>query len=167
MKIVNSIKNTLLNKEMSLDIKSPMQGHLFHLEQVSNKIANSIVGEGIAIIPTGNNIVAPCSGRICNIFKKNSYSFNIETEEGLEIVIQVGAGVDSSNEDAFKCFIHENQKVETGELILELNLPVLRDNLITTISPVVLSNSQRVLRIQKYSGFVEAGISNIMTIYFV
>jgi PTS system glucose-specific IIA component len=167
MTIINSLKNTLLNKEKSLDIKSPMQGHLFNLEHVSNKIANKIVGDGIAIIPTGNNIVAPCSGRICKIFKKQSYSFNIETEEGLEIVIQVGEGVDSFNEHAFKCFIHENQKVQTGELILELDLPVLRDNLITTISPVILSNSQRVMKIQKYSGFVEAGIGKIMTIYFV
>ena len=167
MKIVNSIKNTLVNKELSLDIISPMQGHLFNLESLASKIADKMVGDGIAIIPTGNSIVAPCTGRVRKIFKKNSYSFNIETEEGLEIIIQVGEGVNSSNEHNFRCFIYENQKVQMGELMLELNLPNLRENIITTISPVILSNSQRVMKIKKYSGFVEAGVDKIMTIYFV
>ncbi len=51
--------------------------------------AEKIVGDGIAIKPTGNKMVAPVDGTIGKIFETN-HAFSIESDSGVELFVHFG-----------------------------------------------------------------------------
>ena len=54
----------------TIDIIAPISGEIVAIEDVPDVVfAEKIVGDGIAIRPTGNKIVAPCDGEIGKIFE--------------------------------------------------------------------------------------------------
>ena len=61
-------------------------GRLFHsIRYRDEAFAEKIAGDGVAIVPTGSELVAPCDGTIGKIFKTN-HAFSLETKEGVEIL---------------------------------------------------------------------------------
>ena len=51
--------------------------------------AEKIVGDGIAIKPSGNKMVAPVDGTIGKIFETN-HAFSIESDNGIELFVHFG-----------------------------------------------------------------------------
>ena len=51
--------------------------------------SEKIVGDGIAIKPTGNKMVAPVDGTIGKIFETN-HAFSIESDNGIELFVHFG-----------------------------------------------------------------------------
>ncbi|VEB71206.1 Glucose-specific phosphotransferase enzyme IIA component [Providencia rustigianii] len=54
----------------SIEIIAPLSGEIVNIEDVPDVVfAEKIVGDGIAIKPTGNKIVSPVDGTIGKIFE--------------------------------------------------------------------------------------------------
>ncbi len=61
-----------------------------NIEDVPDVVfAEKIVGDGIAIKPTGNKMVAPVDGTIGKIFETN-HAFSIESDSGVELFVHFG-----------------------------------------------------------------------------
>jgi len=64
------------------EIYAPLSGEIVNIEDVPDVVfSEKIVGDGIAIRPTGNKIVAPVDGVIGKIFETN-HAFSMESKEG-------------------------------------------------------------------------------------
>ena len=58
------------NKSVEVEIYAPLSGEIVNIEDVPDVVfSEKIVGDGIAIRPTGNKIVAPVDGVIGKIFE--------------------------------------------------------------------------------------------------
>ena len=79
-----------LKKNKKLELLAPMTGELVKLEDVPDEaFSKKLMGDGIAINPTNDLVVAPCEGQIIQIFDTN-HAVGIETKEGVEILIHIG-----------------------------------------------------------------------------
>ncbi len=57
-------------KTATLDLIAPISGKVMSIDKVPDEaFAEKIVGDGIAILPTSNELLAPCDGKIGKIFK--------------------------------------------------------------------------------------------------
>ena len=64
----------------TIEIVAPLSGEIVNIEDVPDVVfAEKIVGDGIAIKPTGNKMVAPVDGTIGKIFETN-HAFSIESD---------------------------------------------------------------------------------------
>ncbi|EMW3188001.1 MULTISPECIES: PTS N-acetyl glucosamine transporter subunit IIABC [Klebsiella] len=120
---------------------SPITGDVVALEQVPDEaFASKAVGDGIAVKPTCNIVVAPAAGTVVKIFNTN-HAFCLETNNGAEIVVHMGIDTVALEGKGFKRLVEEGADVKAGEPILEMDLDFLNANARSMISPVVCSNS--------------------------
>lgn len=119
---------------------SPVSGEVVPLDQVPDEaFASKAVGDGVAVKPTGNRVVAPAAGTIVKIFNTN-HAFCLETENGAEIVVHMGIDTVSLNGQGFSRLVEEGAEVVAGQPVLEMDLAFLNANARSMISPVVCSN---------------------------
>ena len=65
-------------------------GYLMPLEKVKDEaFASKMLGEGVAIRPDGEYVVAPCRGTISMLYP-TLHAFGIRSDEGVDILIHIG-----------------------------------------------------------------------------
>lgn len=107
---------------------SPITGDVVALEQVPDEaFASKAVGDGIAVKPTSNIVVAPAAGTVVKIFNTN-HAFCLETNNGAEIVVHMGIDTVALEGKGFKRLVEEGTDVKAGEPILEMDLDFLNAN---------------------------------------
>ncbi|MGP1924789.1 MAG: PTS glucose transporter subunit IIA [Arsenophonus sp. NEOnobi-MAG3] len=153
-------KNSICN----IDIIAPISGEIINIEDVPDVVfAEKIVGDGIAIKPTGNKIVAPVDGTIAKIFETN-HAFSIESDNGIELFVHFGIDTVELKGEGFTRLAEEGQKVQKGDLVLKLDLALLEKKAKSTLTPVVISNMDKIKELTKLTGSVLVGDTIIMQI---
>ena len=148
----------------SIEIIAPLSGEIVKIEDVPDVVfAEKIVGDGVAIKPSGNKIVAPLSGKIGKIFETN-HAFAIESDEGIELFVHFGIDTVELKGEGFKRVAEEGQQVKVGDTIIEIDLPLLESKAKSVLTPVVISNMETIIELNKLSGAVEAGKTPIMRV---
>ncbi|RCB81950.1 PTS glucose transporter subunit IIA [Escherichia coli] len=137
----------------TIEIIAPLSGEIVNIEDVPDVVfAEKIVGDGIAIKPTGNKMVAPVDGTIGKIFETN-HAFSIESDSGVEL-----------KGEGFKRIAEEGQRVKVGDTVIEFDLPLLEEKAKSTLTPVVISNMDEIKELIKLSGSVTVGETPVIRI---
>jgi PTS system glucose-specific IIA component len=150
--------------DKTIDIIAPLSGEIIPIEDVPDVVfAEKIVGDGIAIRPTGNKMVAPCDGEIGKIFETN-HAFSLESDSGIELFVHFGIDTVELKGEGFTRVAQEGQKVKMGDTILEFDLELLKEKAKSVLTPVVVSNMDEIKELQKMSGTVEVAENAVLKI---
>lgn len=152
------------NKTVEVVVYSPLSGEIVNIEDVPDVVfSEKIVGDGVAIRPTGNKIVAPIDGVIGKIFETN-HAFSMESKEGVELFVHFGIDTVELKGEGFTRVAQEGQEVKRGETVLEIDLALLEQKAKSVLTPVVISNMDEISNLDKKAGQVVAGESLILTL---
>lgn len=111
-------EQVLINKE-PFQLVSPMSGTLIALEDVNDEVfSKKQCGDGIAINPSGNKIVAPCDGVVKVVM---GHAIGIETNYGKEILIHLGVNTVELNGKYSKVLVKKGDQVVTGQELLQFD----------------------------------------------
>ena len=158
-------KNIGFSVQEGIVLKAPITGKIVPIEKVPDPVfADKVVGDGLAIQPMESLMVAPCDGIIGKIFETN-HAFSMETIEGVELFIHFGLDTVDLKGEGFKRIAKEGQKIKTGDPVIEVDIPYLKANVRSLIAPVVISNMDDVSRLEKFSGNVNAGVDDLLSVY--
>ncbi|MCE2593404.1 PTS glucose transporter subunit IIA [Motilimonas cestriensis] len=147
-----------------IEIFAPLSGEIVPIEDVPDVVfAEKIVGDGIAIKPTGDKMVAPCDGTIGKIFETN-HAFSIESDTGLELFVHFGIDTVELKGEGFTRIAQEGQSVKKGDTIIEFDLALLEAKAKSTLTPVVISNMDEIKDLHKLAGTVTLSDSVILRI---
>ena len=150
--------------QKTIDLIAPLSGEIVAIEDVPDVVfAEKIVGDGIAIRPTGDRMVAPCDGVIGKIFETN-HAFSLETDTGIELFVHFGIDTVELKGEGFTRIAQEGQKVKMGDTILEFDLEFLKEKAKSILTPVVISNMDEIKELQKMSGTVEVAKDVVLKI---
>ncbi len=148
----------------TIEIVAPLSGDIISIENVPDVIfSEKIVGDGVAIDPSGTVIVTPVDGRIDKIFETN-HAFSIESDSGIALFIHFGIDTVELKGEGFRRVAEEGQRVKKGDVIIEVDLPLLRKKAKSVITPVVISSLDDIKEFIKLSGTVIAGETPIIRI---
>lgn len=152
------------NDQNYIEILSPITGEIVKIEDVPDVVfAEKIVGDGVAIKPKGNKIVAPFPGKICKIFETN-HAFAIESDDGIELFVHFGIDTVELKGEGFTRVAEEGQQVKAGDTVIEFDLQFLESKAKSVLTPVVISNMDSIHELIKLSGAVEEGKTPIMKV---
>lgn len=141
-----------------------MTGDVVDITEVPDEVfAQKMVGDGVAINPTDGLVVAPCNGKIVQVFP-TKHALGIETKEGVEILIHVGLDTVELKGEGFKSFVETGDKVKTGDKLLEVNLDLIKKEGKPIVSPIIITNPDFVESISKNTGKVVASEDEIMKV---
>ncbi|MCT8264767.1 N-acetylglucosamine-specific PTS transporter subunit IIBC [Proteus terrae] len=134
------VKQANANAKVLLEMIAPFDGEVVALKDVPDEAFSSgVVGDGVAIKPTSNIVMAPATGTVVKIFDTN-HAFCIETDNGVEIIVHMGIDTVALGGKGFKRLVEEGADVKVGQPILELDLEYLNANAKSMISPIIVSN---------------------------
>ncbi|WP_343192212.1 PTS glucose transporter subunit IIA [Buchnera aphidicola (Formosaphis micheliae)] len=148
-----------------INIVSPISGKIIKIEKVPDKVfSKKIVGDGVAIEPTGHEILSPINGTIETIFK-TLHAFSILSCDGIELLVHFGIDTINLKGKGFIQIAKESQTVKMGDKIILLDLPFLKKHSKSIITPIVISNVEKIKSIKKiFCSNAIAGQTSIMHI---
>lgn len=126
---------------------TPVRGKTIDLTQIHDNAFKSLsLGKGIAVLPEEGSIYAPCNGIITALFPTN-HAIGILSEGGAEVLIHVGIDSVKLNGEGFHIYVQKNQKVKKGDLILMVDLNILKQHKIEDTVIMVITNTSQYLDI--------------------
>lgn len=135
---------------------APISGKLIPLEQVNDAVfSQKIMGDGIAIEPEEGALYAPMKGTISVVFP-TKHMIGIEAENGANIIIHIGIDTVELKGQGFETCVKPGNMVEPGELLLKLDLPMIRKNHSAT-TMVIIENWNEFQIVPTEQARVEAG----------
>ncbi len=152
-------------KEKKIILKAPFDGKIINMEKVPDKVfAQNIVGYGVAIKPSSSLIISPIEGKILQVFP-TLHALGIETDEGLEVLVHLGIETVNLQGKGFTCLVKKGQKVKSGDKLMKVDWPFVEKNAVSTISPIIITNKERIKEIKILNkNRIKAGQDIIMAI---
>lgn len=124
------------------NIYAPMDGAIVQLENIPDPVfSQKMMGEGIAIDPSNGNVYAPVDGKVIQL-APTKHAIGILTEDGTEVLIHIGLDTVNLKGEGFTVHVSEEQEVSKGELVIEFDLDFIKQHAPSTITPIVITNSQ-------------------------
>ena len=94
---------------------NPVAGSVVELAQVSDPVfAGGMMGEGVAVEPTGSEVVAPVSGEVTMV---QGHAVGFKRADGLEILLHMGIDTVSLDGAPFKITVSVGDVVQGGDVI--------------------------------------------------
>lgn len=138
-RIKEQLKVLMSSNEVKL--LSPLKGDVISLSEVPDEMFSQLMmGEGVAIDPVDGNVFSPCSGTVTTIFNTN-HAVAITTDEGIEILIHVGIDTVKMKGEGFKGHVVSGQRINSGDLLIEFDLNLVKAKAKSHLTPVVITNS--------------------------
>lgn len=125
-------------QEMSKGVYAPLNGKVVSLDEVPDPVfADKVLGEGCAIIPTDGKIYSPVNGVVSSV-AETLHAYGFTSDEDLEVLIHFGLETVSLKGQGFTVHVKEGDKVKVGDLIAEVNMDLIREKELNTITPVLI-----------------------------
>lgn len=142
-----------------------MSGKIISLAQVPDStFAQKIAGDGAAIIPEDDYVLAPITGKLVFIFRTN-HAFAIRNEAGITVMVHIGIDTVELEGKGFERIAEEGSIINAGEPVIRIDRAFLSTTGKSLISPVLITNMDDVESlIINESERVEAGKDVLVTL---
>ncbi len=122
-----------------LVLLSPLDGWAAPLAEVPDPVfAEAMLGDGVAIDPTGSLLHAPCDAMVIGVHAAR-HAVTLRTADGVEILLHVGLGTVALGGRGFTAKVAEGQAVRAGDPLLEFDLDILAQSAASLVSPLVIT----------------------------
>lgn len=146
--LINAAPATSTNAARTCLVRSPLTGKLVPLTDVPDEtFAGKVVGDGVAIEPTSGVVVAPFDGTVAQLFRTH-HAIGLVTDDGLELLIHVGIDTVKMKGQGFTAAVKQGDRVRAGDKLLEFDLDLVKTQAKSTITPILITNSEGVRSIQ-------------------
>ncbi len=117
---------------------APLAGWSTPLDEAPDAVfAGRMLGDGLAIDPTGKTLYAPCDGELIAV-PTSKHAVTLRTSVGAEILLHVGIDTVGLGGEGFELHVREGQQVRTGERLLSFDLDLLARRATSLLTPVLV-----------------------------
>ncbi len=126
------------------NLYSVADGEAISIEQVNDPVfSQKMMGEGFAVKPADETVVAPVDGEIVSIFP-TKHAIGIKTADGIEVLVHMGIETVSMTKPASRVVVNDGQKVKAGDTLAIMDIEAVQSEGKDTTIIVVITNSERV-----------------------
>lgn len=119
---------------------APISGKVVSITEVPDPVfAEKMTGDGIAIIPDGDFVVAPCDATVTFVFG-TKHAVGLTTKDGLELLIHVGLDTVKLGGEGFEALVEVDQVVKAGTPLLKFDRVFIAEKGYPLISPFIITN---------------------------
>lgn len=128
---------------------APVSGWAAPLDEVPDAVfSQRMLGDGLAIDPTGSEVLAPFDG-VITVLPASRHAVSIRSDHGIEVLIHVGLETVALKGQGFTAHVAEGDRVKAGDRLVSFDLDTVARGATSLITPVVVTGegwtlSQRV-----------------------
>ena len=128
---------------MGSKIVAPLAGWCAPLAEIPDAaFAQGMLGEGVAIDPTGSELRAPCDGEVISIAAAR-HAVALRTAAGAELLIHVGIDTVALGGAGFTVQVRKGERVRAGDLLMTFDLELLSRRAPSLMTPIIVTNGER------------------------
>jgi phosphocarrier protein FPr/phosphocarrier protein len=139
-------------------ILAPFGGWCAALDEVPDPVfSGRMLGDGLAIDPTGGIVLAPCAGEIVTL-PASAHAVSIRTPDGAEILVHIGIDTVQLAGRGFEARVKVGQVVRAGQELICFDLDTVARGAKSLMTPIVVAASDGLtLRHRRAAGIINAG----------
>ncbi len=119
---------------------APLPGWTLPLAEVPDPVfAGAMLGDGLAIDPTGGALCAPCDGLLLSV-APTKHALTLRADNGAELLLHVGIDTVGLNGQGFEVHVAAGNRVRAGDLLLRFDLDAVARGAPSLITPLVVTN---------------------------
>jgi phosphocarrier protein FPr len=142
--IINIEEYQKVNIVDRIIIRSPISGVVIPIEQVPDPaFSQKIVGIGVAIDPTEEEITSPCNGTISQLHP-SGHAIAILTSDKIEILIHIGIDTIKLKGEGFQKLVKNGMTVKIGQPLIRFNADLIARKAKSLLTEVVLTNQAQI-----------------------
>jgi multiphosphoryl transfer protein len=128
----------LTEPQSGLILLSPLAGWSTPLDEIPDPVfAGRMLGDGLAVDPTGDTLHAPCDGEIIAL-PESRHAVTLRTDGGAEILIHIGIDTVGLGGAGFEAHVQPGRRVEAGERLITFDLELLARRARSLITPILV-----------------------------
>lgn len=117
---------------------SIMDGKSIDLSNVNDDMfSNRMLGQGIAVKPSSNRVVAPCNGEV-TLVSETKHAIGLKNEDNIEILIHIGLDTVKLNGKGFETLCSVGDKIKVGQPLVNVDRQFLKENNIDDVTMMVV-----------------------------
>jgi phosphocarrier protein FPr len=157
-----TIEPEILTTTRTLTLKAPLSGYLVPIERVPDPVfSQKMVGDGIALDPVSQSLVAPCEGEVVMLHPAN-HALTLATEGGLELMMHIGLDTINLKGEGFTPRVKNGDKVQAGDPLIDFDADFVATHAKSLLTMIVVTNPDRVATFKGKEGMVATGVDAIL-----
>jgi phosphoenolpyruvate-protein phosphotransferase len=121
-----------------VNLVAPLAGWSTPLDEAPDAVfAGRMLGDGLAIDPTGAALHAPCDGELIAV-PESRHAVTLRSPQGAEILLHVGIDTVGLGGAGFELHVRQGQHVRAGERLLSFDLDLLARRALSVLTPVIV-----------------------------
>ncbi len=123
--------------------------------------SSGMLGAGYAIEPGNGRFVSPIDGTITSV-AATGHAYTILDGDGLDILVHIGVDTVQMGGKGFTPQVKEGQRVRAGEPIAKVDLSLIREKELPTVTAVLITNPEQAGALEYRFGQCTAGKDAVM-----
>jgi phosphoenolpyruvate-protein phosphotransferase len=124
----------------SVTLAAPVSGRLVELTEVPDPVfAAKVLGDGFAIDPADDRLVAPFDGLVIKLQATN-HAIILRARNGAEVLLHIGIDTVGLNGEGFRAMVRENEAVRQGQILITFDRKKIAPRVPSMMIPVILTN---------------------------
>ena len=121
-----------------LILLSPLSGWSTPLEEIPDPVfAGRMLGDGLALDPTGDTLHAPCDGEIIAL-PESKHAVTLRTDGGAEILMHIGIDTVGLGGAGFAAHVQSGRRVAAGERLITFDLDLIARRARSLLTPILV-----------------------------
>ena len=159
-------QDTALDNKLAMKLNACVSGKLIDMSEVKDDMfSQKMMGDGIAIEPTGDTVVAPADAEVTMIMEESLHAIGLRFANGAEILIHIGIDTVKLNGEGFQALVKAGDKVKAGTPLIRFDQQVIKNAGYQTTVIMAVTNSADYPQMQKHED-AEVAVSETPVLIF-
>lgn len=143
---------------------APLAGRVVPLSTVNDQaFAKGLLGQGVAIVPSGERVVAPSDAKVETVFP-TGHAIALHTVEGLDVLIHIGMDTVKLDGKYFRVNVSVGDMVRKGDVLIEFDREDIEAAGYDVAVPIVICNSVEFSSIKGREGEEVAELDTLISV---
>ncbi|MBQ7496373.1 MAG: PTS transporter subunit EIIC [Selenomonas sp.] len=140
-----------MDSSLAMKLHACVTGRLMDMTEVPDDMfSQKMMGDGIAIEPTGDTVVAPADAEVTMIMEESLHAIGLRMKNGAEILIHIGIDTVKLNGEGFQALVKAGDKVAEGTPLIKFDKEVIKAAGYGTTVIMAVTNSADYPQMQKH-----------------
>jgi PTS system arbutin-like IIC component len=151
--------------DKSVGMAAVVSGRVLDITAAKDEMfSQKMMGDGVAIEPSSDTIVAPAAGEVTMVMQDSLHAVGMRFSNGVELLIHVGIDTVKLNGEGFTLLTEQGAKVTAGTPLLKFDKQKIKAAGYDPTVMMVITNSAEYPLLKKQTGkTAEAGQTTVMT----
>ena len=151
--------------DLAMKLNACVSGHLIDMTEVQDDMfSQKMMGDGVAIDPTDDTVVAPADAEVTMIMEGSLHAIGLRFHNGAELLIHIGIDTVNLQGKGFTLLTEQGAQVKAGTPLIKFDQQVIKDAGYKNTVIMAVTNSTEYPQMKKApDGEVKAGTDAVLT----